>query len=1270
MKHKSIKAYLQRSFIRSMAFITIAFCMSNTNCQVKSTKKEQIEKEVHDFLFQKKNDYPQLAPHVEKDKSLEYIPYKVGTIMAYKRYYRGIHISDLITGKEFDGSVGGGGNSEIRDIFVLDEEKRLVVADVIYAGGNDYYVLYDMTKGEEVGSFFTPPGVIFPFNGHILFCEFMDNHNVKWYFTDPYFENKTTNALTDELNQKQISFMEAKNINMKYHMLIGDIDDDITGIDHLPVAVTWNEDLTKARSIPLIRQHIHEGQYTDEIFFSPFGDWLIWEVNRDYVINDLEQMATSEVYFYKISEDDDEVVLFPPIYGGIVAAVRGYYRSTDMSGKFKNEKHYGECFIIDNPDLFEKYRLIYPFKELDMAYNKAYKEYPYDIAYPDEYRYHLFFLHDSIRIVYKSPEPVFYSTQSPSGEYILAQDWNHELTLFTPDANTKELQKIATWIPDSNDWLHKVVFSPDEESFFVIRKKSSDLVQYDVKGNILHHYIIDSIYENLTSITTTEKNETLVTTGRGYILVFKEGSPKPVEIYNMDENLYTPTCVNTSPDGEFILTGDDFSYVLIINRTNKNSIKFSAGSSEIYEIGMTRDNDYITLRKWMDKNYITLYTPEGHFITTIKNGGEAPLNQTDIISLLRKSLEAKNIEKYFITQSEDIWKLAASPTSENLAYLDSKGYIHLINEESKELITIDWNGVFENIAYSPDGKYLAATTREMAVCLFNMKGECVNRLYGLHLRATKLNFSPDGEKLYTSSYRETATFDLKKGIVEHKDHKQLGFDYTLDNSKVLRQNNDPMYGCLVDINTGKQLARFDGMDELSESEAVFINLDNVDRVSHIEKNDVEFGCLSPTGKYCAIIDENTKFYVYDATGTILLMDKTNTYVNYLASFSNDERYVAYHCYKGYVSDNEFKYGLQIKVVDLQKKEMLLELEGINFAFSPDSKYIYVYDDGNIEKYPLNGKAKATRILRTDQFTGVTAYNNNIKFYKEYEETLKDAFIYKNELIIAFDYSIKKVYKYLYPQYILLDSLEIRGAELFPFNKNGDFISYDYDDTLRHWNTNPFILEKNFFLENLDDICYNENTNQFVYAQLNSWNEDMAIFSSENEHDNTWIKKNYPTPRYTLPVSSCKNIPGYIASLEEETFCHISEKDFSKTWESPKQPGLINTLACGNESIVYIGGNIDDGWFNGYLTVWDMEKKVQTAEYRIFSERIKKIEVTEKPGLILLQSDEWVILFNSITGDIERTFSVGTNEILGMHYSGDGMLVIFCSKALVVYNIFE
>jgi WD repeat-containing protein 61 len=108
------------------------------------------------------------------------------------------------------------------------------------------------------------------------------------------------------------------------------------------------------------------------------------------------------------------------------------------------------------------------------------------------------------------------------------------------------------------------------------------------------------------------------------------------------------------------------------------------------------------------------------------------------------------------TTPADVWRLAHSPITQQFASGGQGGTVNIFSSETgnKDLSVPTGSDFINSVAYSPDGKLVAAGSADGSISIVDVEaGAVVSRIHKAHLLPVQsVSFSSDGGTLYSGSY--------------------------------------------------------------------------------------------------------------------------------------------------------------------------------------------------------------------------------------------------------------------------------------------------------------------------------------------------------------------------------------------------------------------------------------------------------------------------------------------------------------------------------------
>ncbi len=143
--------------------------------------------------------------------------------------------------------------------------------------------------------------------------------------------------------------------------------------------------------------------------------------------------------------------------------------------------------------------------------------------------------------------------------------------------------------------------------------------------------------------------------------------------------------------------------------------------------------------------YVIFLSSDGRLLAVKEPALDSPIDIWDITS-------GKRVRRLQPPQGQGFYRAAISPNDKTLAvteYGPMQGVIRIWDVASGEQRVLKGpGGMFDSLAFSPDGKLLAASNSHCVVCWNVARGEQLWRLGGAHERA--LSFTPDGRTVIAS----------------------------------------------------------------------------------------------------------------------------------------------------------------------------------------------------------------------------------------------------------------------------------------------------------------------------------------------------------------------------------------------------------------------------------------------------------------------------------------------------------------------------------------
>jgi WD40 repeat protein len=769
--------------------LSLSFCVHNqnkSNADLDSSppdltdKKQDSEKEYTALglnSFQGTKAFPLVMAESENTKFTDF-PKEHTLIWGPGIGERSIRIYDTASGIER--YVGyNDPNATLHNVFVLDNEKKLIVLDYSFPGGG-LFRIYDFVNDKIIDEI-SKKGFIYYFGQNkLLYCAIQDRQEqkYKWIIANPLSKEKWENELTKVLTEKQIFFYpqanmrqyhgRTVNMNLKKRILIGEIKNKENEEGEF-VVVYWEGEGEKARVMPITEQLAGEFQVIDEIEICREGDWMIWQQHLDY---ESERIA---IYLHHLSAEYPEGIS-EPIFCGIF--------SDDSDGTFCLHPELGPCYCFYDYTIKNKI-FVYPLKELEKKIAEGSIFIPKDIDLTElmqisdenplslaKYANKVCFLSrgksklnvleisDYLRMraagfAFNLNRAVTAFQLAPNGEYLAVAFADKEFAFFT--IKNKGLIKEK----ELNESVQALEISDNSE--FIFTGEENIIKQWDRGGNFLRIFAKHSL--PIGDICLSKDMGLIAAADKGNNLV----------IWNQKgEKLGTVKLSNPSLNLKF----SDNAEMLICNRSASDPRYLKIGNKKIRLVGSPEENNWFFPLSSAEKDKFVSYSKADNNYYIKDLDGKIIINLIYYPCIVTENnwektidpwLKAERLETVIDTKyPAEITSLVTTPDGRIITGHGDGTIIFRNNKGITEKIFKAHNTSVSMLALSTGGDYLASGGWDKKVVIFKSSGEYLKTLavFTRDIRGLSFNKADElvilwGDRIEKRNIQGQTTFSYK-----------------------------------------------------------------------------------------------------------------------------------------------------------------------------------------------------------------------------------------------------------------------------------------------------------------------------------------------------------------------------------------------------------------------------------------------------------------------------------------------------------------------------
>jgi len=542
----------------------------------------------------------------------------------------------------------------------------------------------------------------------------------------------------------------------------------------------------------------------------------------------------------------------------------------------------------------------------------------------------------------------------------------------------------------------------------------------------------------------------------------------------------------------------------------------------------------------------------------------------------------------------------------------------------------------DDIAFSPDGKYIASSSQDQTIRLWDAFTGREIKIFNGH--AYSIMFSPDGKYFVTGSFDKTIKIrDVNSGNIiwtlSGHSGRIYSVTYSADGKQIVSGSDDKTIK-LWDAASGRELKTFtghtddvnsialssDGKQIVSGSSDETVKLWDVATGKLIKtlsghSNTVRSVAFSPNGKFIASVSNSDGVKLWDMTSGKESWTYKHPYGDYIA-FSPDGKFIA--C----------SFNNDIKVLDAVTGNEIRTIIGSDnvgsVAFSPDGKYIassyYILD--------------YTRSIGNDVVLWDASNGNKIMTFTGYSNIVGSAVYSLDGKYIAFGHGDTiKLWDVDAGKEIRIFSGHIGGVYNIAFSPDGKQIASGsaWETTMRLW-----------------DISTGKEIKTFSPSKGGGHTISSIVFSS----DGKYIASGYGDMTGTNSV----NIILWDVTTGREIKIFTTYSSSTDVIFTPDGKYLVSKSG-------YLDGE-------GELNIWDIASGNEIENYFKRFASVSDIAYSNNGKYIVTGSDKNVILWDAVTNNKIKTFVGHSSAVSSVQFSPDSKIIISWDKdkTLRIWNV--
>jgi len=394
---------------------------------------------------------------------------------------------------------------------------------------------------------------------------------------------------------------------------------------------------------------------------------------------------------------------------------------------------------------------------------------------------------------------LWYAVFSPDGQSVLTASEDNSVKIWDLNGNVKKTLRTK------NGNISSAVFSSDGTKVLTASSDASFML-HNLNNNDTWTYRWDNIDFISSAVFSPNGQEILLACGNNTAMLCDLSGNVITTFKGHIESLNSAVF---SPDGTKVLTASNDKTAKLWDLNGNTIYTFRGHVEGVYLAGFSPDGNKIFTSS-NDSSSDIWELKEPKLINAFKNARTGLwINSTDLSPDRSKILTLESDEK-----KVKLWDLNGNIIStinirlreviggDIVAFSPNNQMILTANRYGKKVKLWDLNGKkinsfkvneIRSAVFSPDGKKILIASGNRSVKQWDLDGKLTNTPINLDFSNSKAYFSPDGEKILTTSYRTMSLWNLDGNLIKsynfHSDDV-LSAVFSTNGTKVLTASND------------------------------------------------------------------------------------------------------------------------------------------------------------------------------------------------------------------------------------------------------------------------------------------------------------------------------------------------------------------------------------------------------------------------------------------------------------------------------------------------